>query len=413
MGGMTRSNAIESCHRARRRSCRAWLLDAVGSSVALALLWAAPANAQQSGNGSVIVDYGVLEQLGTPTTIPGGLTGRLPAPPYGAYPQPQPYGAYPQPQPYGAYGQRPYSPYAGTPQLLYPPATMPRSTLTVPYKPSPSIVDVKPALKPTQQTATAPAETAATPPPPPQPAPVSPPPPAPEAPASAGSVAPAPSAPSAPAAPAAEIPTASATPAPPATPSAATTTANGVAVSTNIPTPAGGSSAPAASAESSAETAEVGETNETGEAAEAAAPAAPAPSETAAASAEAAAPATAETQNAALPPAAGEAGAGEKTQILFAEGSAELPPEATAQLDAIADKLAKDEGLRLQLMAYASGTEDTASKARRISLSRALAVRAYLIDKGIRSTRMDVRALGNKVEGEPADRVDIVTQPAQ
>ncbi|MFZ5792272.1 MAG: OmpA family protein [Pseudomonadota bacterium] len=369
----------------------------MGSSVALALLWAVPASAQQSGNGSVIVDYGVLEQLGTPTTIPGGLTGRLPAPPYGAYPQPQPYGAYPQPQPYGAYGQQPYSPYAGTPQLLYPPATMPRSTLTVPYKPSPSIVDVKPALKPTQQTATAPAETAATPPPPPQPAPVSPPPPAPEAPATESSAAPAaPPAPAAPAAPAAEAPAASAAPAPPATPSAATTTANGVAVSANIPTP-GGSAAPAASAESSAETAEVGETNETGEAAEAAAPA------------------TTETQSASLPPAAGagEAGTAGKTQILFAEGSAELPPEATAQLDALADKLSKDESLRLQLMAYASGTEDTASKARRISLSRALAVRAYLIDKGIRSTRMDVRALGNKVEGEPADRVDIVTQPAQ
>jgi outer membrane protein OmpA-like peptidoglycan-associated protein len=99
----------------------------------------------------------------------------------------------------------------------------------------------------------------------------------------------------------------------------------------------------------------------------------------------------------------------DKTQILFPEGSAELPPEATQQLDTIAQKMDENQALRLQLMAYASGTEDTASRARRISLSRALAVRAYLIDKGIRSTRMDVRALGNKVEGDPADRVDIVT----
>jgi outer membrane protein OmpA-like peptidoglycan-associated protein len=60
-------------------------------------------------------------------------------------------------------------------------------------------------------------------------------------------------------------------------------------------------------------------------------------------------------------------------------------------------------------MAYASGDDDEARRARRISLSRALAVRAYLINKGVRSTRMDVRALGNKVEGDPADRVDIVT----
>jgi outer membrane protein OmpA-like peptidoglycan-associated protein len=97
-------------------------------------------------------------------------------------------------------------------------------------------------------------------------------------------------------------------------------------------------------------------------------------------------------------------------QIVFAGESAELPPDILPKLDAVAEKLLQDESLRLQLMAYASGTEDTASKARRISLSRALAVRAYLISKGIRSTRMDVRALGNKVEGEPADRVDIVTQ---
>jgi outer membrane protein OmpA-like peptidoglycan-associated protein len=101
---------------------------------------------------------------------------------------------------------------------------------------------------------------------------------------------------------------------------------------------------------------------------------------------------------------------GDLTQIVFAGESAELPADILPQLDAVAEKLLQDENLRLQLMAYAAGTEDTASKARRISLSRALAVRAYLIGKGIRSTRMDVRALGNKVEGEPADRVDIVTQ---
>jgi len=112
-------------------------------------------------------------------------------------------------------------------------------------------------------------------------------------------------------------------------------------------------------------------------------------------------------QSAALPP---ELPAGESLRITFASESAELPPDMLPQLDQIADKMLGDEALRLQLMAYAAGTEDTASKARRISLSRALAVRAYLISKGIRSSRMDVRALGNNVEGEPADRVDLVAQ---
>jgi len=35
-------------------------------------------------------------------------------------------------------------------------------------------------------------------------------------------------------------------------------------------------------------------------------------------------------------------------------------------------------------------------------------VRSYLIRQGVASTRMDVRALGDKVEGEPSDRVDLV-----
>lgn len=77
-------------------------------------------------------------------------------------------------------------------------------------------------------------------------------------------------------------------------------------------------------------------------------------------------------------------------------------------MDSLAHKMTSDESLRIELLAYASGTPDTASRARRMSLSRALAVRSYLIKQGVHSTRMDVRALGNNVQGEPADRVDIL-----
>jgi outer membrane protein OmpA-like peptidoglycan-associated protein len=80
------------------------------------------------------------------------------------------------------------------------------------------------------------------------------------------------------------------------------------------------------------------------------------------------------------------------------------------ELDALAQKLNADENLRVQLLAYASGTDDEASQARRISLSRALAVRSYLIKQGVRSTRMDVRALGNNVKDSPQDRVDIISR---
>ncbi|HZB90781.1 MAG TPA: OmpA family protein, partial [Stellaceae bacterium] len=74
-------------------------------------------------------------------------------------------------------------------------------------------------------------------------------------------------------------------------------------------------------------------------------------------------------------------------------------------------RLGSDDQVRLQLVAHASGGSDESNEARRISLQRALAVRSYLIDRGIASTRMDVRALGNRSEGGsggPLDRVDVV-----
>jgi hypothetical protein len=63
---------------------------------------------------------------------------------------------------------------------------------------------------------------------------------------------------------------------------------------------------------------------------------------------------------------------------------------------------------RLQLKAYAGGTAETLSSARRLSLSRALSVRSFLIEQGIRSTRIDVRALGRAEDSGPPERVDIV-----
>ena len=62
---------------------------------------------------------------------------------------------------------------------------------------------------------------------------------------------------------------------------------------------------------------------------------------------------------------------------------------------------------RVQLIAFASAEERSEAKARRLSLSRALEVRSYLIRKGIASTRIDVRALGNQASSGSPDRVDL------
>jgi outer membrane protein OmpA-like peptidoglycan-associated protein len=99
---------------------------------------------------------------------------------------------------------------------------------------------------------------------------------------------------------------------------------------------------------------------------------------------------------------------GDQIRLGFAAGASEIDPSGQRRLDGVAQNLAQDPKLRLQLLAYAGGTSDTGNQARRLSLSRALSVRSYLMDKGVPSTRIDVRALGNKIEDGPPDRVDVV-----
>ncbi|NQU70090.1 MAG: OmpA family protein [Rhodospirillales bacterium] len=113
-------------------------------------------------------------------------------------------------------------------------------------------------------------------------------------------------------------------------------------------------------------------------------------------------------QTASLPPSGGKTGTTNMVRLGFESGQAKLPAPAIKQLDGVVRKLTKESALRLQLLAYAGGATSSGSQARRLSLSRALAVRSYLIEKGIRSTRIDVRALGNQVKGSPADRVDVI-----
>ncbi len=116
-----------------------------------------------------------------------------------------------------------------------------------------------------------------------------------------------------------------------------------------------------------------------------------------------------EPQTAALPSAPALA---EQIRVLFPDGSIELSDDARRRLSAVATALGENTTIRVQILAYANSNADGASRARRLSLSRALAVRAYLIERGVRSTRMNVRALGDKFVDGPADRVDILPEAA-
>lgn len=94
--------------------------------------------------------------------------------------------------------------------------------------------------------------------------------------------------------------------------------------------------------------------------------------------------------------------------IRFGEDETELPPTAARDLTEIADLMKTEQGLRVQLLAYASSADGSASSVRRKSLSRALSVREFLMDQGIQSTRIEVRALGDQSEGGNPNRVDAI-----
>ena len=114
-------------------------------------------------------------------------------------------------------------------------------------------------------------------------------------------------------------------------------------------------------------------------------------------------------QQAALPatvPATKDSGG--TVRLAFASDRRALNATARERIERVAARLKKDSRLRLQLLAYANGQSRTAREARRLSLYRALAVRSHLIKQGVRSTRIDVRALGDKFEKGPPDRVDLM-----
>jgi outer membrane protein OmpA-like peptidoglycan-associated protein len=394
------------------------------AALACAAASVTPADAQQvlAGKGAVTIDLGVLNQLGQPVT--GGY-----APQGGSYPA---YGqpAYAQP----AYGQpyaQGYQTYGG---LQFPPQQYPVSTLMVqppagatPYVPA--AVASAPASTMPAMTASAPAASTSTS----------------TTMASSGSS----TATGTP--PAAASPTPTAVPMLPATTdtgsAASTTTAATTTTTTDTTAPSatvttgtettsttpaattGGETTTATTTASSGSTSAVPAatplatetTGTTGTATtgttgtESTTAAAPAATGTAATGTAMTGPSTSGTasgtQTAAVPPgtATAPAAAAEgEIRIAFPADSADIPDATKAELDALAQKMAGDDNIRIQLLAYASGTSDQASRARRMSLSRALAVRSYLIKAGVRSTRMDVRALGNNVEGSPADRVDII-----
>jgi outer membrane protein OmpA-like peptidoglycan-associated protein len=99
-----------------------------------------------------------------------------------------------------------------------------------------------------------------------------------------------------------------------------------------------------------------------------------------------------------------------KSVILFAAGATDPAVTAVQSIKVLAGDLSAsltDGSARIQLLAYGGQRGEKSSDARRLSLKRALIIRQLLIDNGVPSERVDVRAMGGVDDNGPADRVDV------
>ncbi|MDP2333791.1 MAG: OmpA family protein [Reyranella sp.] len=102
----------------------------------------------------------------------------------------------------------------------------------------------------------------------------------------------------------------------------------------------------------------------------------------------------------AIPPAKGAVAA----SVAFAGQSAELSDSAKTDLDRLAKNLGDRSLRQIEIRAYAGGGDP---ESRKVSLARALVVRSYLIDRGVKA-RIEVGAYGGDSRGGGSERVDIL-----
>jgi outer membrane protein OmpA-like peptidoglycan-associated protein len=89
--------------------------------------------------------------------------------------------------------------------------------------------------------------------------------------------------------------------------------------------------------------------------------------------------------------------------IKFAAQVADIDSAARAELDRVVQNSKGMKGVELR--AYAAGRDPV--EARKIALARALTVRSYLVDQGVKM-RIEVGAFASNAAGSDSERVDIV-----
>jgi outer membrane protein OmpA-like peptidoglycan-associated protein len=98
-------------------------------------------------------------------------------------------------------------------------------------------------------------------------------------------------------------------------------------------------------------------------------------------------------------------------RLVFESGHTDLTPGDEAEIKDLARAIPVPATSSVNVLAYAAGRPDDPSTARRLSLSRGMAVRSVLLASGVPSAQIYVRALGAAASDGPADRVELVVAP--
>jgi outer membrane protein OmpA-like peptidoglycan-associated protein len=96
---------------------------------------------------------------------------------------------------------------------------------------------------------------------------------------------------------------------------------------------------------------------------------------------------------------------GPAVTVPFQPQSVEIADAGRGALDGLAKSLAERGVKQVEVRGYASG--DDTGDARKVALARALSVRSYLIDQGVRA-RIEVSANAQPAKTAPKERVDVM-----
>ena len=94
-------------------------------------------------------------------------------------------------------------------------------------------------------------------------------------------------------------------------------------------------------------------------------------------------------------------------RLTFAPGQSDLSPESSSSIKQLTTAAPAGDATTFNVLAYAPGKPDDPSTARRVSLSRAMAVRSALVADGVPSARIFVPCLGPAIRRRTTGPVDL------